>query len=344
LLSGKQDSTEEVNPVPERKPKPVSKQPAKARAKLPEKTESPKVDGPTQASRRTKSVGRSVEAKPDRDPLETGSKKEPLGDATRKSRGRPRKAPEDKAVRVREPKEKCGAWGRHAQQPCRNPAGFKTAHVGQGHCHLHGGNAPVKHGRYAKIQNQAVKDLLDELEDDEDPMNLLPEVQLLRALVINYVNEYEKYMAALEAWQRSFDKAFQSKYMAWWDTLRADILETGDREIKESLLAQMPDPMSYFPSRPLNLPDILQVGNFLVRIGSLVEQIKKLKSTDTFSMATIDRLWHSMAGHLTQAAGEVIKDDSVRETFLTAVESKWGTINLAELSSRRAVESEEEGE
>lgn len=278
------------------------------------------------------------------DPVETAAEKAPLGSPPKKPRGRPKKAPEDRKVRPKPVREKCGAWGRHAQQPCRNPAGFKTAHVGEGHCHLHGGNSPVKHGRYAKVQNQAIKDLLDELEDDDDPMNLLPEVQLLRALVINYVNNYETYIAALEAWQRSFDKAFIGEWQAWWNEMRADILEQEDREIREQLVLAMPDPMSFFPAKPLNLPDIMQVGGFLVQIGGLVERIKKLKSTDTFSMQTIDRLWASMAGHLTQAAGEVIKDDSVRETFLTTVESKWGTINLAELSSRRAGDREEEGE
>jgi hypothetical protein len=276
--------------------------------------------------------------------VQIAPEKEPLTGEVKKTRGRPKKRPEDRVVKVKVPKEKCGAWGRRGQMPCRHPAGFRTAHSGSGRCYLHGGNAPVKHGRYAKVQNQAIKDLLDDLEDDDDPMNLLPEVQLLRALVINYVNNYEAYIVALEAWQRSFDKAFIGQWQDWWETLRADILEQENREMRDKLLLAMPDPMSFLPSKPLNLPDIMQVGGFLVQIGGLVEKIKKLKSTDTFSMQTIDRLWASMAGHLTQAAGEVIKDDATRETFLTTVESKWGTINLAELSSRRALAGEEESE
>ncbi|ULH17362.1 hypothetical protein MF271_19420 (plasmid) [Deinococcus sp. KNUC1210] len=265
----------------------------------------------------------------------------PLG-ASPKKRGRPPKSPEERAPKPR--KEKCGAWGRHAQQPCRNPAGFKTDHVGTGRCHLHGGRSLVKHGRYAKVQNQAIKDLLDDLDDDLDPFDLLPEVKLLRALILNYVNNYDAYIAALERWQRSFEKKFQSDWTAWWNTLRADILETEDREMKDSLLAQMPDPMDYLPSKPLNLPDIMTVGGFIVQVGGLIEKIRKLRSTDTFSMQTVDRLWAAMAGHLTQAAGEVIKDDAVRDTLLDTVEAKWASINLAELSSRRAVEGEAEGE
>lgn len=321
--------------MPERKP--AAKKPAKTRGQAPEVSEPKKAQS-------TKSDGRTAATRDDRDPLQSASKKAPLADGTKKSRGRPKKAPEEKVIKAREPKEKCGAWGRQGQMPCRHPAGFRTDHSGFGKCYLHGGNAPVKHGRYARVQNQAIKDLLDELEDDDDPMNLLPEVQLLRALVINYVNNYEGYIAALEAWQRSFDKAFIGKWQAWWEEMRADILETEDREMRDHMIEQMPDPMSYLPAKPLNLPDIMQVGGFLVQIGQLVERIKKLKSTDTFSMQTVGRLWASMAGHLTQAAGEVIKDDSIRETFLTAVESKWNTINLAELSSRRTSEGEEEGE
>lgn len=37
--------------------------------------------------------------------------------------------------------EKCGRLTR-AGLPCKNPAGFKTDHVGEGACHLHGGKSP----------------------------------------------------------------------------------------------------------------------------------------------------------------------------------------------------------
>lgn len=46
--------------------------------------------------------------------------------------------------------EKCGARRRDGE-PCRNPAGYKTAHVGIGRCHIHGGNTPT-HVRAARVE------------------------------------------------------------------------------------------------------------------------------------------------------------------------------------------------
>ena len=60
-------------------------------------------------------------------------------------------------------------------------------------------------------------------------------------------------------------------------------------------------------------------------------------------MDTITLLWKVMSGHLTDAAMEVIEDDDVRSAYLTAVESRWATISLAELASRRAEAGEDAG-
>ena len=36
---------------------------------------------------------------------------------------------------------KCGAHARSTGKPCKNPAGYKTEHPGEGRCHLHGGDS-----------------------------------------------------------------------------------------------------------------------------------------------------------------------------------------------------------
>jgi hypothetical protein len=51
-------------------------------------------------------------------------------------------------------KPKCGAKGKTTGNPCRNPAGFKTDHVGAGRCHLHGGGTPDGK-KYARRQMAA---------------------------------------------------------------------------------------------------------------------------------------------------------------------------------------------
>ncbi|OPL18744.1 MAG: hypothetical protein AVO35_13230 [Candidatus Aegiribacteria sp. MLS_C] len=81
----------------------------------------------------------------------------------------------------------CGDFGgtTRAGRSCRNPAGFKTDHQGEGKCHLHGGAArgrPIKHGRYAKKTSRQLRDKIEAHLENPRPLDLSEELALLRAL------------------------------------------------------------------------------------------------------------------------------------------------------------------
>jgi hypothetical protein len=85
----------------------------------------------------------------------------------------------------------CGAKTR-AGSPCRRPAGHGTSHPGQGRCKLHGGKSPVTHGRYSVIRRPSVQQRIDELKAaDAEPLDLLEELHLLRALTIDFIERYD---------------------------------------------------------------------------------------------------------------------------------------------------------
>jgi hypothetical protein len=89
--------------------------------------------------------------------------------------------------------EKCGAklrGGARKGEPCAKPAGWGTDHVGQSRCRLHGGANPIKHGRYSKIARARLGDQLKTLEADPDPMDLLPEIQLIRASAMHFLTKH----------------------------------------------------------------------------------------------------------------------------------------------------------
>lgn len=87
---------------------------------------------------------------------------------------------------------------------CKQPAGWMTSHPGQGRCKWHGGaanDAMTIHGRYANIKNRRIHEIMEELaEADQSALDLLPEANLLRALVIDYINRYDDFVDALMAW------------------------------------------------------------------------------------------------------------------------------------------------
>src|SRR5690554_1667741 len=97
----------------------------------------------------------------------------------------------------------CGAKTRSGA-PCKKQAGWGTDHLGQGKCRLHGGATPVKHGRYSTITRPRIRELLDQFENDAEPLNLLPEVKLLRALLTDFVERYDEITEATLAWHNSW--------------------------------------------------------------------------------------------------------------------------------------------
>ena len=140
-------------------------------------------------------------------------------------------------------------------QRCRNPAGARTDHHGQGRCYLHGGRSVKKSGRYSTIDHERFREKLGQLEAiEQDVMDLVPEVQLLRTLVIDYVERYEDYHAALLAWH-------------------ADSTKT---------------------SKPRKVLDIADAGNLIEKIGRTVHRIHQIHSTGSITLDTFKRGGESM--------------------------------------------------
>lgn len=262
-----------------------------------------------------------------RNPLQNPQEQEPLAESAKAAKTR----------KQREPGQICGAEGKRGGGPCRHPAGFRTDHLGSGRCYLHGGRTPAPTGRYSLVERPRLQALIEKFEADPDPLNLLPEVQLLRALLLDYINRYDDQDQMLTRWNLSFEKAFQSDWQEWWRDMRADALERED-DLSEELLGEMPDPMEYLPSKPLRMADITEVKGLIGQVGQMVERIRKLQTQHTFTTETITLLWRVMNGHMTDAAMEVITDDDIRSAFLTSVERRYRTISLAELAGRRAAD------
>lgn len=87
---------------------------------------------------------------------------------------------------------KCNCKNRKGE-PCGHPAGYRTDHPGEGPCYKHGGvvGKQLKHGRYAKIQRPRLRELVEQYESDPDPMNVLAELALARAMFTDYVERTE---------------------------------------------------------------------------------------------------------------------------------------------------------
>ena len=208
----------------------------------------------------------------------------------------------------RKPYDKtCRAKTRKGTQ-CGRPAGWGTDHIGEGRCKLHGGKTPIKTGRYSKITRPRIKELIEQFENDPKPLDLLPEVKLLRALILDYIERYDEYTEAL---------------ILWWD---AEINPHEYGEAPEYNEDGSEKPHRY--SRPRKIIDILQVGGFIKDIGSLIEKVNKQKDKQAVSMEHLHRVMQAMAMETVAAIREVIEDADTGSRLATAIQRRWESIRI----------------
>lgn len=181
----------------------------------------------------------------------------------------------------------CGAKTRSGG-PCKSRA------MPNGRCRMHGGKAgrPITHGRYSKISRPRIAELLAEQEQDPDPLNILPEIRLLRALIQDYIERYDKMTSALLAWHASFGQETETA------------------------------------KKPRQVPDILAVGKFISDIGRLAQTMHRRQQEGSISLATLDRVVEQLGVEVAMALQETLPDEALRTQVLESIERRWGTIRL----------------
>ena len=196
----------------------------------------------------------------------------------------------------KEPHVECGAQLKRRKGICEKPAGWRTDHPGQGRCYFHGGATPIRNGRYSTIQNEELGEKIAKFAKDPDPLNLEPEIAVLRALVEDLLDRWYWIFGpdgALLAWHESFTKGAEDK-----------------------------------EKKPRELPDISSVSAIVDRVGRMVERIHKFRAEQSISMATLNRVVEQMGVELVAAVQDVKLGEPQSTQLLEAVERRWGSLRL----------------
>lgn len=178
---------------------------------------------------------------------------------------------------------KCGRPKRASEGFCRNRAGKRTPHLGRGPCYLHGGisknkvDRRLKHGRYSTVSDVRLREILQELEDDPNPLDVIPELQLARANLIDWTERFSELKTAILNWNAS----------------------RGEDE------------------RPVQVPDLLQMQPLLEAISRIVYRIERAQSDKYIPRGQLYRLMMAMGRVIDsrvqdERVREQIKDDWLR--------------------------------
>ena len=249
-------------------------------------------------------------------------------------------------------KPRCGALTK-AGSSCTKPAGWRTDHVGSGKCYLHGGagGRPVEHGkysRYAVITSAEAKKYRDHFEADPDPLNLLPDVLELRVRIADFCNRYDQYAEALLAWHGSYtiewakaSQDWQKEYSDWHATYSERLERV--RELRKNDHLELDDPpMPPDPSdmlqKPRKIVDILQAGQFLGMVGSLIDKINRYETEGKITLLDVQHILKNYGLVALQVIEGEVEDDDLRERLLTALDEGWDRVPVAKSTRGRGEE------
>lgn len=221
---------------------------------------------------------------------------------------------------------RCGAKTR-AGTPCKKQAGWGTDHRGQGRCRLHGGATPIKHGRYSKIQRPRLRELIDEFENDPAPLDLLPEVKLLRALLTDFIERYDEFVDSVHAWHASYTSSYREAFSEWRERIIALTEDDAWRDTEPQDLPPAPDPLDHV-DKPRQVLDITAAAGLVDKVGAMVDRIERHRREGAITLDTLNRVLEQLGVEVVHASQEVISDPATRTALLAAVERRWGTIHL----------------
>lgn len=96
---------------------------------------------------------------------------------------------------------KCNYPNADSTKFCRQNAGMGTPHVGTGYCVRHDKTAYDSVHRYRGLKNKTIRERMEKLDSQErDIFDIIPEIQLLRMLIIDFVDRFQQNQEAVHAW------------------------------------------------------------------------------------------------------------------------------------------------
>lgn len=230
----------------------------------------------------------------------------------------------------------CGAKTRSGK-PCKHEAGKRTDHPGQGKCWLHGGATPIRHGRYSTVKRPRIRELLDQFENDPAPLDMLPEVTLLRALILDFIERWDEYADLTARWHALYSTAYAEALSDWREKVTDMLDDGGWRDVEVTDLPPVPDPLDYEIGKPRQTLDITAAAGLVDKVGAMIDRIEKQKREGAITLETLDRVLEQLGMEVVHALSEEVSDGPTRTKVLAAIERRWNGVRVDPTSARQGI-------
>lgn len=204
--------------------------------------------------------------------------------------------------------ERCKAMSRDGHRLC-----YRHRHPSSRH-------APaLTWRRYGRVNAPRLRELLDEMAADPDPMDLRPEAELVRALIIDYIERYESFTEALLSWHESFSDEHRQRVLDYW---------AENRSLPEEERDQAGEPTPVGAGKPRQILDVSSAGGLVVQLTRVVETISKQRQEGTITLEALNSILEQLGLHVVQAAQEAVPNADNRSALIRSVERRWGQVVL----------------
>lgn len=167
---------------------------------------------------------------------------------------------------------------------------------------------PSKHGRYSNIKSERLLKALEAVRAEQgDVLDLTPDVEMLRALFVDFIERYDENTTALLAWYESYELrrlppsermllALQT-VVTEYDGIVMEDPDSAPARVKQDLedvkklldALRAPD-----TGRPRHVLDIADAKGILAEVGRMVEKIEKIRSANAISRPELNRIYQEM--------------------------------------------------
>jgi hypothetical protein len=211
---------------------------------------------------------------------------------------------------------------------CRRVAGSGTSHPGTGRCSLHDNVEPEEISRpYDElIKEHDLAELIRILKAKSDPTDLHEDLQLARAITIDFVNRARQLETALLRWNLSWDKDWQASVYIVVEELRIAQAEE-DWERYAELMKRVPDPLAYL-TRPKKVLDVSEAVRMLKDVATIVEKIRAMQDAGSVPIRDVEVLLIEVAGATERTIRHHLSDPAARDRLLTALQGAYGSLRI----------------
>lgn len=233
----------------------------------------------------------------------------------------------------------CRAWNPKRGKYCKARAGTGTQHPGVGRCRHHdgGGDTKLTHGLRSRylVNAPRIAALLEEYQRDPDPLNVLGELALARALLHDWVDRYEQFTAALIAWHDTWEGKYVPLTAAektallesldeYEQLLRADA-EPTERQVGQLALARAAVTFLATPQtpKPRSVLDVADAVRHVDVISKVIHRVEQARAANAVSRPELLRILNEMARttHVVLTSG--LADQELAAALYTRITDGW---------------------